>query len=74
MAKYRALADLYVRTTARREPVRIRKGEEFQSDDVPGRNWQPLDSAAEEAFERHGRRPFDPTRADRYPIAVTRIG
>jgi hypothetical protein len=43
MARYRALSNLFV---GRRL---IKPGEEFESDLVPGLNWEPLDDAARAA-------------------------
>lgn len=40
MAKYRAKADLFV------DGYAIKSGEEFESDNTPGRNWIPLDAGA----------------------------
>lgn len=49
MANWRAKAQLYV------DDRLIEPDEEFSSDLVPGRNWEPLDAAARKAF------------ADRFP-------
>jgi hypothetical protein len=42
MAKYRALKPLFIGRP-------VAPGEEFASDEVPGRNWEPLDDAAKAA-------------------------
>lgn len=45
MARYRALAPLYLRSL-------IRAGEEFDSELPPGRNWEPLDDEARAAVDK----------------------
>jgi hypothetical protein len=50
MAKYRAKAALYVGSRL------IAPGETFTSDDVPGKEWEPLDDAGKAAHdERHNK-------------------
>jgi hypothetical protein len=50
MAKYRALAALYVGSRL------IAPGETFNSDDVPGTQWEPLDDAGRAAHDdRHAK-------------------
>lgn len=46
MPRYRALGKLYLRKL-------IEPGEEFESDLLPGRNWEPLDDEAREAVEKY---------------------
>jgi hypothetical protein len=50
MAKYRALAQLYVGSRL------VGAGESFTSDDVPGAQWEPLDDDGKERYgERHAK-------------------
>ncbi|MDO8596416.1 MAG: hypothetical protein Q7R45_07315 [Sulfuricaulis sp.] len=57
MAKYQAEALLFV------ERRLIAPGESFESDDVPGRNWKPLDDAAKAAVTAHfGDKPKGPVK------------
>jgi hypothetical protein len=51
MAKYRALASLYVGSRL------IAPGDVFQSDDVPGTKWEPLDDEGKSAYERKHAKP-----------------
>lgn len=46
MARYRALAPLFVRQL-------VAAGEEFESELPPGRNWEPLDDEARAAVEEY---------------------
>lgn len=72
MPQYRALAPLYVRTSAHSQAIRIRAGETFASEDPPGRNWFPLDPEGRARFiETHGREPVD--RKDHFPIVPSRL-
>jgi hypothetical protein len=48
MPKYRALGPLFIGSQY------IEAGEDFESDLIPGRNWQPLDDAAKAAAEKRG--------------------
>jgi hypothetical protein len=51
MAKYRARAALYVGSRL------IGAGDVFQSDDVPGLQWEPLDDDGRSAYERKHAKP-----------------
>jgi hypothetical protein len=46
MPRYRARAPLYIQRL-------IQAGEEFDSDLIPGRNWEPLDDEARAAVEQY---------------------
>ena len=46
MARYRAKAELYALSPQWLGNRLVKPGEEFESDDTPGRNWYPLDEAA----------------------------
>lgn len=65
MAKYRALASLYVGSRL------IAPGDVFASEDVPGTKWEPLDDEGKSAYERKHAKPGEEKALAAKPSAVS---
>lgn len=64
MAKYRAKGSLYVGGHL------LNPGTEFESDAVPGKNWEPLDDEAKTAHRARFPQPAAPAAPDPEPKVV----